>query len=94
MMTSVLQLYIGGSTSDKMQEITIHAEKQTKGADSLVQTIDNIAKIADGNARGTEQTSHAIEEQNATIQELSASAIGLAKTSDQLRDLISLFRIL
>ncbi len=82
------------STSDKMQEITMHAEKQTKATDSLVQTIDEIAKIADGNAQGTEQTSQVIEEQNQTIHELSASAIGLAKTSDQLRDLISLFRIL
>jgi methyl-accepting chemotaxis protein len=81
------------STSDKMQEITIHTEKQTKGADSLVKTIDEIANIAVGNVEGTEQTSHVIVEQNATIQELSTSAIGLAKTSDQLRDLISLFRI-
>ncbi len=81
------------STSAQIEEITIHAEKQTKGADSLVQTIDEIAKIAEGNAKGTEQTSRVIAEQNATIQELSTSAIGLAKTSDQLRDLISLFRI-
>lgn len=81
------------STSDKMQEITIQTEKQVKGADSLVQTIDKIAKIAEGNARGTEQASHAVAEQNSTIQEMSASAISLAKTSDQLKDLISIFRI-
>ncbi len=81
------------STSDKMQEITSHTEKQAKGADSLAKTIEEIAKIAENNALGTEQASHAVEEQNATIQEMSASAINMAKTSDQLKDLISLFRI-
>ncbi|MEW5807754.1 MAG: methyl-accepting chemotaxis protein [Acidobacteriota bacterium] len=81
------------STSGKMQEITIAAEKQVKGSESLVKAIDEIARIAESNARGAREASRAVDEQHVSMKELSNSASKLIRTSDQLKDLISIFRI-
>ncbi len=81
------------STSDKMQEITILAEKQVKGTGSVVKVIEEIARIAEQNAHETKEASVAVEDQHAVMRQMSESAAHLAETSDQLEELIERFRI-
>jgi len=78
---------------ERIEEISALSETQAKGADGLVRAIEEISKIAEDNAAGTEEASAATEEQTASMEEMSASAQELAKTSDTLKDLISIFKI-
>ncbi len=81
------------ATLDRVVEITAATENQARGADGLVNAIDEIARIAESNAAGTQQASAATQEQTASMQEMSASAQQLAKTSDVLKELVTIFRI-
>jgi len=87
MVTSVL------ASMERISEISVLTETQAKGAEGLVRAIEEISKIAEDNAAGTEEASAATEEQTASMQEMSASAQELAKTSDTLKELISIFRV-
>ena len=55
--------------------------------------LERIVRIARDNAKGTEETSSATLGQNASMHALSASAHELARTSDQMKSLISTFRL-
>jgi len=81
------------STVERVKEITELTGKQARGADVLVQAIEEISKIAENNAAGTQEASAATEEQTASMQEMTASAQGLARTSDHLKEIISIFRV-
>ncbi len=81
------------TTVEAVREISQLTQNQTISADELVQAIDEISKIAEANAAGTQETSAATQEQTASMQELSASAQALARTSDTLRELVSVFRV-
>jgi methyl-accepting chemotaxis protein len=81
------------TTVEAVREISQLTQAQTQGAEQLVRAIEEISKIAEGNAAGTQETSAATQEQTASMQELSASAQALARTSDTLRDLVSVFRV-
>ncbi len=78
---------------ERIGEISALTETQAKGADGLVRAIEEISKIAEDNAAGTQEASAATEEQTASMQEMSASAQELAKTSDTLKDLIAIFKV-
>jgi methyl-accepting chemotaxis protein len=78
---------------ERIEEISGLTENQAKGADGLVRAIEEISKIAEDNAAGTEEASAATQEQTASMQEMSASAQELAKTSDTLKELISIFKV-
>jgi methyl-accepting chemotaxis protein len=78
---------------ERIQEISGLSEAQAKGADGLVRAIEEISKIAEENAAGTQEASAATQEQTASMQEMSASAQDLAKTSDTLKDIISIFKV-
>jgi methyl-accepting chemotaxis protein len=81
------------ATAGRVKEITELAGGQARAADGLVRAIEEISKIAEDNAAGTQEASAATEEQTASMQEMSASAQNLARTSDHLKELISIFRI-
>ncbi len=87
MVTSVL------ASKERIEEISALSETQAKGADGLVRAFEEISKIAEDNAAGTEEASAATQEQTASMQEMSASAQELAKTSDALKDLIAIFKV-
>ena len=80
-------------TERRMQEISSLTAEQAGGAEALVKAIEEIHKIAENNAAGTEQASAATQEQTASMQEMSASAQQLARTSDTLKDLIAIFKV-
>lgn len=81
------------SSVERIEEISSVTETQAKGADGLVRAIEEISRIAEDNAAGTEEASAATEEQTASMQEMSASAQELAKASDTLKDLIAVFKV-
>jgi methyl-accepting chemotaxis protein len=81
------------SSMERNEEISALSAVQAKGAEGLVRAIEEIAKIAEDNAAGTEEASAATQEQTASMEEMSASAQELAKTSDTLKDLISIFKV-
>ncbi len=78
---------------ERIEAISALSGAQAKGAEGLVRAIEEISKIAEDNAAGTEEASAATEEQTASMQEMSASAQELAKTSDTLKDLIAVFKV-
>ena len=55
--------------------------------------IEEIAHIAESNAAGTQEASAATQEQTASMQDMSASAQQLARTSDGLKELVTVFKI-
>lgn len=81
------------ATLERVREITELTVTQARGADGLVKTIEETTKIAQGNASGTVETSAAIHEQTAAMTEMSASATTLARTSDHLKDLVTIFKM-
>ena len=90
-LASMIQAVLSSMT--RIEEISALTDTQAKGADGLVRAIEEISKIAEDNAAGTEEASAATQEQTASMQEMSASAQELAKASDTLKDLISIFKV-
>ena len=81
------------ASTDRVMEISAAAEKQAKNSDALVKAIEEISRIAVSNAAGTQEASAATQDQTASMQEMSASAQQLARTSDTLKELVTVFRI-
>lgn len=81
------------STRGRVEEISTLSLEQARGEEGLVKAIEEIARIAEDNAAGTQEASAATEEQTASMEELSASAQDLARFSEKLRELISLFKV-
>ncbi|HEY3176148.1 MAG TPA: methyl-accepting chemotaxis protein [Candidatus Polarisedimenticolia bacterium] len=81
------------ATVDRVMEISAATDKQARGAEGLVKAIEEISRIAENNAAGTQEASAATQEQTASMQEMSASAQQLARTSDTLKELVTIFRI-
>jgi len=81
------------ATLERVREINELTIKQARSADGLVKTIEEIAKIAEGNATGTEEASAAIHQQTAAMGEMSVSAQTLTRTSDHLKELVTIFRM-
>jgi methyl-accepting chemotaxis protein len=87
----ITQAVLAGA--DRVTDISAAAEKQAKAADRLVREIEEIARIAKDNAAGTHDASAATHEQTASMQNMSASAQQLVRTSDALREMVTIFRI-
>ncbi len=77
----------------KVKNIAELSQVQAEGARNLVQSIDEIAKVAHDNASATEEVSAATEEQAASMQEMSSSAQELYRLSDELKTVVSKFRL-
>jgi methyl-accepting chemotaxis protein len=81
------------ATRVRVEEISTLSGEQARGEVRLVKAIEEISKIAEDNAAGTQEASAATEEQTASMEELSSSAQELARASEKLRELISLFKV-
>lgn len=77
----------------QVQEISQLTEQQTLGAEALVKTIDQIAKVAENNAASTQQASAATGEQKASMEHMALNAQELSATADKLRESVSRFRV-
>jgi len=77
----------------KVQEISQLTQQQTTGAEQMVATIDDIAKVAMDNAASSEQTSAATMEQTASMEQMADSAQRLSSLGDKLSEAIAKFRV-
>ncbi len=77
----------------RSEEISAVTQKQAREAEEVVKAIEEIARIAESNAAGTQEASAATQEQTASMQEMYTSAAQLARTSDTLKDLVSIFKM-
>ena len=77
----------------KVQEISALTQQQTEGAQALVKTIDEIAKVAEDNAASTEEASAATTEQTASMEQMAHSAQQLSGMADKLKTLVARFHV-
>lgn len=80
-------------TARAAAEISALTGGQRAAAASVVSLLEGVSTIARRNVEGTEEASAATAQQNASMQEMALSATRLARASDQLRDVISIFRV-
>ncbi len=81
------------TAAEKVRNISDLSQIQSEGAKELVRSIDEIAKVAHDNASNTEEVSAATQEQTASMQEMSSSAQALSRLSDEMKTLVSRFRL-
>jgi len=81
------------ATLERVREISEATESQMKGAEHLVQAIEEIARIAQQNTAGTQEASTATREQTNSMNAMSESARRIAQTTDTLRNLVQTFRV-
>jgi len=77
----------------KATSIADLSSMQTEGAQKMVKTIDEIAKVAEDNATATEQVSAATEEQSAAMQEMAAASRELSALAAELLQAVERFRL-
>jgi methyl-accepting chemotaxis protein len=80
-------------TAASVGEISEFTVRQKLAAEELARLLEGISRIAERNARGTEEASAATAEQTVSMQRMTASARTLARTSDQLKELIAIFKL-
>jgi len=81
------------TTVKMIEEISALTIEQTEGFAKMVESIDEISRIAEENASSTQQASAAGEELTASMDEMSRAAQGLAQLSDRLKTIVSTFRV-
>jgi methyl-accepting chemotaxis protein len=81
------------STVTYLEEVNKVTEGQTGRATEMVRVIDDIARVAHGNASATEESSAATEEMTSSMEDLALSAQELSEASDELRSAISRFKV-
>ncbi len=69
------------------------AERQRGAAEVVVAALERISAIARQNAAGTVEASTATSQQNASMQAMATSALALARSSDHLKDMITVFKV-
>ena len=77
---------------EKVIQISTIAKDHLRGADEMVNAIDNISRVADNNAAATEEVSSATQQQSTAIEQLGVYAAGLVKLSRELDIAVSRFK--
>lgn len=81
------------NTKAKANSIADISSQQTEGARSMVEAIDEIAKVTEDNAASTEQVSAATQEQSASMEEMAHAAQSLSALSEELLAMVSRFQV-
>jgi len=79
------------SAAEKVREINDLLTGNVKGAEEVVEVIEEVARVASDNAAGSKEAGISTQEQLAATQELRRAAHGLADTSQSLRALLGHF---
>jgi len=79
--------------AERAAEIRSGTAAQAAAAASVSEALDRIHAIARNNVVGTEQASEATSDQTASMEALTRSAYDLAGSSEELRLLVSVFRV-
>jgi methyl-accepting chemotaxis protein len=88
------------SVTDGMQSIaavveenTASTEVMTNQAGQVTDAIQSIAAVSEEQSAATEQVMASAEQMSAQVHEMSAQAEGLAATAQQLKNLVTRFRL-
>lgn len=81
------------AVSGKMNDVTSTIDNLNSDAHDVVESIEDIASISEEAASNTETISAAAEEQLASMQEVSSAATDLTRLSEQLKQLVSRFKV-
>lgn len=77
----------------KAASISALADKQSSGAQSIVDAVEEIARVAEDNAASTEEVSAATEEQSASMEEMTFASQRLSGLADELLTSVSRFKL-
>lgn len=77
----------------KASKITELTGNQHAGAHSIVEAIEEIARVTEDNAASTEEVSAATEEQSASMEEMTFASQRLSKLADELLTSVSRFNL-
>ncbi len=80
-------------TAEGVREISSLAESQSRGTVEIVETTNEIFRIAEDNAAATEEASAATEQLTASMEEMAGSAQGISTLADDLQKLVSKFKV-
>ncbi len=80
-------------TAEGVREISSLAESQSRGTAEIVETTNEIFRIAEDNAAATEEASAATEQLTASMEEMAGSAQGISTLADDLQKLVSKFKV-
>jgi len=81
------------TTADRAAEIHELTMTQNHAVNEVIESLKCISGIVVANAHGTEETSSTTKNQRESMREMARSARELAFSSDQLRELVSIFRV-
>ncbi len=80
-------------SSGSLNNINLLAQGQMAGSQSMVQAIDEIAKVAEDNAAAAQQASAATQEQTASMEEMSSSAQELSTLAEEMHKVTERFEV-
>ena len=80
-------------TAASMEEISKLTALQTEAAEEVNRSLDRMSRIAERNALGTEEAASANYDQTVSMQKMAESAHGLTRTSNELEELIAIFKV-
>jgi methyl-accepting chemotaxis protein len=81
-----------GEASGRAEEIFHEADRQTRDAEHMVSSMDEIGQVAAGNAEAIEAVAATTREQVGAMSELVTSTQGLTELSEELRGVLRRFR--
>jgi methyl-accepting chemotaxis protein len=81
------------TTADRASEIHVLTLTQNNAVNEVLESLKRISSIVVANAHGTEETSGTTKNQRESMREMAHSARELVGASDQLRELVSVFRV-
>ena len=81
-----------GEASGRAEEIFHEADRQTRDAEHMVSSMDEIGQVAAGNAEAVEAVAATTREQVGAMSELVTSTQGLTELSEELREVLRRFR--
>ena len=81
------------TVSSIIEENTASTEQMSANSAEVVQAIENIAAVSEENSASAEEVSASTEEMSAQVEEVTASALSLSETAQELRILVSKFKL-
>jgi methyl-accepting chemotaxis protein len=81
-----------GEASERAEEIFLKADTQTRDASRMVSSMDEIARVAAGNAKATQEVVETTGEQLDAMEELVSSTRGVTDLSEELRGVLQSFQ--
>lgn len=79
--------------TSKIHEVSVATEQMAAGAQESVSSMHNVASISEETASSAEEVAAAAEEQSASIQEVAASATLLAEFAEELKQMVTNFKV-